>query len=401
MADEADKKVAVDVRGEGDYFGATSILQQSSISYDITAEEDLIILMLPADSLRQLVTDHPEFQRFFSASLARTIKAVRQSASFHQFPPIGPINVSLDFFMTGKCVADLMSKDVLTCAPDISIREAALLMTQYRVSSILVRGNDPASRGIVTDNDLRSKVLATGLDAETAVAAIMNQPVFEIAPQAYAFDALLTMSRHGVRLLLVTEAERVVGIISEHDLQMETGSSPVQVVGEIERAESLDIIFSLRNKIDRVAEMLLRQGGPVKQLMALVTELNDRLALRILKLVEQQMAREGFGKPPAPYGWLAFGSEGRKEQTLHTEQDNALFFAPIPHQNDARCQTWFKTFGERVVDSLARSGIPRCSGGGYGIQSALVPRRSRLAGQIPGMDYRTQSGHAFDGIDLF
>lgn len=362
LIDESDKEIIVDIRGEADYFGATSILQQKPVTYDITAQQDLIILMLPADDLKQLVAKHPEFQRFFSLSLARTIQAVRQTAAVQSCPPMGSISVSLDFFMTGKRVADMMSKDVLTCDPGVSIRSAARLMSQRRVSSIVVTGNALHPMGIVTDNDLRTKVLTVGLSPDAGISRIMNQPVISIAPDAYAFDALLSMSSHGVRLLVVTEGKRVVGIISEHDLQMEAGSSPLQVIGEIDRSDSLDMLIGLRYRIDRVLEMLLRQGGPVKQLTALVTALNDRLTLRILKLVERQMDSEGFGKPAAPYGWLAFGSEGRKEQTLHTDQDNALFFSAGPGQDEAEYKKWFLNFSERVVESLVRSGIPRCPG---------------------------------------
>jgi CBS domain-containing protein len=119
----------------------------------------------------------------------------------------------------------------------------------------------------------------------------------------------------------------------------------------------------MRYKIDSVLEMMLRQGGPVKQLVALVTELNDRLTIRTLQLVEREMEHDGFGPPPVPYGWLAFGSEGRREQTLHTDQDNALFFAPKPECEEASYSQWFMQFARRVVAYLVRSGIPECPGG--------------------------------------
>jgi len=171
------------------------------------------------------------------------------------------------------------------------------------------------------------------------------------------------MSHHGVSLLVVVEGDHMVGIISEHDLQMESGSSPIQVIGEIRRTTSLDTLMGMRYKIDSVLEMMLRQGGPVKQLIALVTELNDRLTIRILELVEGEMDRDGFGKAPVPYGWLALGSEGRKEQTLHTDQDNALFFTATPDCDEAECKKWFLQFAQRVVAYLVRSGIPECPGG--------------------------------------
>lgn len=363
LVDDRDEELLVDVRGEGDYFGATSILQDKPAMFDISSHHDLIALMLPAEELRQLMSRYPVFQRYFSFSLARTIKAVRQSAEFQRPQPIGQNAINLDMFMTGKRVADLMSKKVLTCTPDASVRTAARLMAQHRVSSIVITGNGLNPLGILTDNDLRTKVLAADLSPEVAVRKIMSRPVHTIAPDAYAFDVLLSASQHGVRLLVVIEGDRIVGIISEHDLQMETGSSPVQVIGEINRTASLDTLIGLRPKINSVLEMLLRQGGPVKHLVALVTELNDRLTLRILKLVEQEVEREGLGKAPAPYGWMAFGSEGRREQTLHTDQDNALFFSNASDKDEAECKMWFLEFSERVVDSLVRSGIPRCPGG--------------------------------------
>ena len=364
LTDDHEEKILVDVRGEGDYFGGTSLLQDKPAMFDIIAQQDLITLMLPAAELQQLVTKYPVFKRYFGSSLARTIKAVCDSAAYQQPQLIGERRaVNLDVYMTGKRVADLMSKNVVTCGPVFSVQTAARRMAQRRVSSIVVSGNSLHPLGIVTDNDLRSKVLAAGLSPEVSVTGIMSRPVQTITSDSYSFDALLKMSRHGVRLLVVMEADRMVGIISEHDLQMETGSSPVQVIGEIERTASLNTLIGMRPKIDSVLQMLLRQGGPVKQLVALVTELNDRLALRILKLVEHEMKSEGYGGPPVPYGWLAFGSEGRKEQTLHTDQDNALFYSTVSDRDEAECKTWFLKFSERVVDSLDRSGIPRCPGG--------------------------------------
>jgi len=363
LVDDEGEDLLVDVRGEGDYFGATSLLQDKPAMFDITAQQDLICLMLPAEDVRQLAGNYPVFKHYFSFSLARTIKAVRQTADFQRPQPIGQSAISLEVFLTGKQVADIMHRDILTCAPYISVQAAAQMMARRRVSSIVVTGNGLYPLGIMTDNDLRTKVLAAGLSPEVAVAGIMTQPVHTVSPAADAFDALLTMSRNGVSLLVVVEGDHMVGIISEHDLQMEAGSSPLQVIDEIRRTTSLDSLIGMRNKIDSVLEMMLRQGGPVKQLVALVTELNDRLTIRILELVEEEMEGEGFGPPPVQYGWLSFGSEGRKEQTLHTDQDNALFFAPGPDCNETECKQWFLQFAQRVVGYLVRSGLPECPGG--------------------------------------
>jgi CBS domain-containing protein len=363
VVDHQGKELLEDIRGEGDCFGTSAFLENEKISFKIFSLEDLVVFVLPSEKLQQLVAGYPVFKRFFSLSLAASLQAIRHSDNFQWPQPIGLNAINLDAFVTGKRVSELMSKNVLTCSPDVSIRTAARLMAEKRVSSIVVTGSGQSSLGIVTDNDLRTKVIAAGLSPEAAVSEIMSRPMRTITPDTYVFDALLKMSQFGVRLLGVVEADRIVGIISEHDLQTEMGGSPIQVINEIQRSASLDALIGMRPKIDRLLEMLLRQGGPVNQLVAMVTELNDRLTLRILELTEQQMAQEGLGEPPTPYSWIAFGSEGRMEQTLHTDQDNALFFS-LPSPGDGNhSKTWFLNFSERVVDCLVRSGIPRCPGG--------------------------------------
>ena len=114
LIDDEGEDLLVDVRGEGDYFGATSLLQDKPAMFDISAHQDLICLMLPIEDVRQLVSSYPVFERYFSFSLARTIKAVRQTVDFQRPQPIGQSVISMEVFLTGKRVADIMIKNLLT-----------------------------------------------------------------------------------------------------------------------------------------------------------------------------------------------------------------------------------------------------------------------------------------------
>ncbi len=363
LTDDEGEEILVDVRGEGDVFGALSLLEGSQALFDATAQEDLIAYLLPAEPFKELVHKHPVFERHFSYSLARNIQAVRQSDDC-QLPQLaGTPDFNLDMFLTGKRVADLMITDVLACSPATSIQSAAQQMAERRAGSILIKGEAGSLLGIVTDADLRVKVLAAGLPLDTPVKEVMSQPLHTIPPQSYAFDALLEMSRHGVSHLLVTEDDRLRGIISEQDFQMRVGISPVGVIGDIEKSQSVDELLSTRLKIDQVREMLLRQGGSVKKMVELVTELNDQVTVKLLEITERQMENEGLGSPPVPYSWMALGSEGRREQTLRTDQDNALVFADVPSEKEEEVKKWFLRFSERVVDGLVHYGFPRCPGG--------------------------------------
>jgi CBS domain-containing protein len=162
---------------------------------------------------------------------------------------------------------------------------------------------------------------------------------------------------------VVTDNERVVGVISDHDLQTLTGSSPVAVARDIDKITRLDELVRQHERVDRILEMLLRQGGSAQTMLELVTEFNDRVVKKLIHIIENQMEESGLGSPPVPYVWMALGSEGRREQTLRTDQDNSIIFANVPPEKHDKIQGWFLAFGEQVVDGLERCGIPRCKGG--------------------------------------
>ncbi len=358
-------EILVDVRAEGDTFGSVSLLQGHQALFSVTAREDLICYLLPAEDFKALVRSKPVFERYFSSSLARNLEAVRKGAAEEcRLPQItGLEGAGLDAALVRSPVGDLMRREVLTCLPATPIHAAARLMTQRLVDSVVVVEPSGAPLGILTDTDLRVRVVAQGRSLDRPVVEVMSRPLHTIGPESYGFEALLAMSRHGVDHLVVVEDGRVAGIISNHDLQTMTGASPVGVIGDIDKVTSVDELVELYPRIDRVLEMLLRQGGEARMMLELVTEFNDRLTLKLIELAEQEMENLGRGRPPVPYTWMALGSEGRREQTLRTDQDNALIFTNVPPESADRIQKWFLEFAERVVAGLERCGFPRCQGG--------------------------------------
>jgi CBS domain-containing protein len=371
--DPRPEDILVDVRAEGDTFGAVSMLQGREALFSVTAREDLICYLLPAGPFKELVADHAVFERHFSSSLARNLEAVRKGAAeecgLHPVsgPGGGPIGGlgggALIATPIRSLVADIMSREVLTCLPATTIKAAAHLMTQRRVGSVVVVEPSGAPLGMLTDTDLRVRVVAQGRSLDQPVLEVVSHPVHTIGPDDYGFEALMSMSRHGTDHLVVTKDDRVVGIISNHDLQTLSGLSPVGLSNDIDNVDSLGELVKLHSKIDRVLEMFLRQGGEARMMLELVTEFNDRLTIKLLELVENEMENQGLGRPPVPYTWMALGSEGRKEQTLRTDQDNAIIFTNVPDLSVDRIQKWFLGFADRVVDGLERCGFPRCKGG--------------------------------------
>ena len=162
--------------------------------------------------------------------------------------------LQVDMFMTGEKVRSLMSTNLLTCDRQTTVQQAAGLMKQHGVGAIVVMDNDGSPAGILTDADLRSKIIAEGRDLDTAVSLIMSTPIRTVSPRAYTFDALLDMSRFGVSPLVVTQKKQAVGIVSEHDFQLAIGSSPIGMIGDITKATTVSDLVDKRVHIDRVLE---------------------------------------------------------------------------------------------------------------------------------------------------
>ncbi|MBU1449969.1 MAG: CBS domain-containing protein [Proteobacteria bacterium] len=354
---QSGEELLIDVRGEGDTFGALSLLQGEQALFTVTAQEDLLAFMLPDEPFRALVRDNQVFKRHFSFSLARNIDAVRRAADRHTTQMTGTGSLGLDAVLTGSRVHELMSKKLLTCLEATPVKAAAILMTQRKVGSIMVCESGGRPLGILTDTDLRVRVLAAGAAPDTPVAEVMSQSVKAISPQAFAFEAMIEMARHGVHHLAVTEGQRLVGVISDHDLTMVTGSSPVGVMKEVAKVSSLEHLAGLPRRMNRVMETLLRLGGSAEYMLDVLSEFNDRLTLRLLRLTQQAMEHEGLGPPPVQFSWLALGSAGRREQALNQGQDYAVVYANVPPDHEEAVHGWFSEFARRVSEGLSSCGF--------------------------------------------
>jgi len=260
-------------------------------------------------------------------------------------------------------VRDLVTGPPLTCAPTTPVSEAARLMTARGVGSVVIAGADAVALGIITDRDLRSRVVAKGLSVATPVSAIMSSPLIVVEPKRLAFDALLEMTRRNIHHLGVIEAGQLVGVVSSHDMLGLQGAHPVGLVREIEGAGSLDQLVTASPRLHEVVRWLARGGADAFDIGRIVAELNDRLVRRAITLVEAALAAEGAGRPPVAYSWLAAGSEGRREQTLKTDQDNGLVYDDPAPPLAAAAEGYFLRLATAAGAALVRLGFPPCPGG--------------------------------------
>ena len=257
---------------------------------------------------------------------------------------------------------DLIARPPVTCGPDAPVAEVARLLTRERVGSVIVvRDGQPL--GIVTDRDLRSKVLAETRDPVATLARdIMSTPLLTIRPDAFAFEALLAMTQRTIHHLAVVDEGRVVGVVASHDFLRWQSTHPIMLAREIGHGASLAELAALAAKTTTMIGTLVRQGGSADDVGRIVAEVNDRLVARVLQLTEVAIAETGGGTPPVPYCWLLFGSEARREQTLRTDLDNGLVYADPPALLAGATTSYFARFAQEAIRGLTLVGFPRCPG---------------------------------------
>lgn len=247
-------------------------------------------------------------------------------------------------------VRSVMGAPVLTASPEESCRAAAERMRTHQVSALLVLRGDEA--GILTDRDIRNRLVAEGLDAEVAVERVATFPVRTVGADTPVFEALVEMLGRGIHHLPVTEAGRVVGMLSAGDLLRLDGHSPLHVRTGLDRARDVDEVAEVRRTLLPTVRALLAAGAGGTDITRVVAAVSDRMTARLLELATAEL-----GPAPGPFAWLALGSQGRGEQGLRTDQDTGICYA------NGLDDGWFADLGGWMVDALERCGFARCPGG--------------------------------------
>ena len=258
-------------------------------------------------------------------------------------------------------VGSLVTRPPLTCKPGMPVVDVAASMDAHPARAAVVLDDAGAPAGIVTDRDLRAKVLALRRDpACTTALDIMSTPLATIDETAFAFDALLEMTRREIHHLVVVRDGIARGVLTSDDLLGLPATHPVLLAREISRTTTVSDLAQLAARITELVRALVAQGTRAREIAAIVAELNDRLVARALVLAEATIVTQRGAGAPAPYAWLLFGSEGRREQTLRTDQDNGLVYADDVEPARA---AWFSDLAREAIDALIAIGFPPCPGG--------------------------------------
>ncbi|MBF0559880.1 MAG: cyclic nucleotide-binding/CBS domain-containing protein [Nitrospirae bacterium] len=352
MRSGTNEDVDLDYRGEGESFGLVSLVGKEKQKTTIVAIDDTVCYLLDKQKVFSLIESQPTFTEFFLQShftkyMDKTCREMRSKSSFQG---------SSDHILLTTQVGEIANNDVISIEDGSTIQDAALAMSKHKVSSVVILGSDALPCGIVTDRDLREKVVAKGRDVRETVKNIMNLPLIRVDAKDYCFEAVLKMLKYNIHHLLVIKDGALKSVITNHDILLLQGKSPLSLAKDIDSQQTIKGLIPVSRKINSIVGFLLKEGARAGNIIKIVSELNDRLVKRVLDIAERK-----FGPSPVPWCWVVFGSEGRGEQIFKTDQDNALIYADTTSaMQEEAAHKYFSDLTAFVKDGLEQCGFPPC-----------------------------------------
>jgi CBS domain-containing protein len=338
-----DEEHVIDLLSEGEVFGHPSLLSGMSPVVSVRALEDCICYLIDREIAEEILGTHSGLA-FLSSTLRRRVVRALDG--------IDPSAV--DPWQTP--VRTLVWRPPVLAAVTSSIREAAELMTRERVSALLIERMD--GFGILTDRDLRSRVLAKGRSPDTVISDVMTTPVVTVLGETMVAEVIALMFERGVHHVPVVDGSgAVIGIVTDSDLMGLEQRTPFALKADIERATDADAVTAAARRLPETVCALVEANVDPIEVGHVIAVTIDSLTRRILELGIRKI-----GDPPCPWSWLALGSEARSEQALATDQDNALVL-DLGDTPLGAVDPYFERLATFVNERLEQAGIPRCRAG--------------------------------------
>nr|WP_297356770.1 DUF294 nucleotidyltransferase-like domain-containing protein [uncultured Caldimonas sp.] len=332
----------------GDMFPVAALREQRAVMATYSAQADTRCLVIEREHAQALAAASPPFADVLQRRLPRFAEASRQAVQATLVSQTLAAQ-SLETRLGALCIGAPEA-----CLPHTPLQEALAQMSRRRIGSIVVAQASGVPVGILTRHDLLDRVALAQVPLATPISSVMSTPLHSLTDAHTAQDAALLMAHHGIRHVPVTRHGRLIGMVSERDLFALHRLSLNQLSTDLRAAADVPTLQTLAQQLRAFARNLLGQGVQAKQLTELVSHLNDVLTERLVALVA---ARHGLDMQRA--SWVAFGSEGRSEQTIATDQDNGLVFeSDAP---DADRPAWL-AFAREVNEALDACGYPLCKG---------------------------------------
>ena len=337
----------------GDNFGGISILLNDAVSIrSLIALEDCQFTTIAADSFLKLCKENQEFQDYFTSEFGKCM--LNKSFAGIISRQIKDKEFSLPFF--NRPIHTIFRPSILSCTIDTTIEDAAFKMSKNSASAIFIKEKKLGIKGIVTDADLRKKVLGNNMDIKLPVSNIMSSPLVTISADCQVFEAFLAMNQEDKRHLVVHgQSGNITGIINEKDLISAQVDSTYLLIKTVKSAKVVSDIENIHSKLEKMLLDPIKNGANTEYITRVITTFADAIIDKIISFSLEKM-----GTPPCKFVFLTMGSEGRGEQTLVSDQDNAIIFEDT--NDNETMKKYFDDLSILICDQLALAGFKYCDG---------------------------------------
>lgn len=350
--------VLIDKCDEGDILGLRPFFAKNNYLMTAKAREESIVYAIPIETFKPYVAANPEVLSFLLESFASNTrnpydknhkgKLVSENVIYNDQ------NAEIQYYQPIK-----YTENPITASPTDIVKFVAQTMASSKIGSMIIHENRKPI-GIVTDKDLRSKI-ATGLySIDVTIDKIMSSPVITVADNLSIAEAQIMMLKHNVSHLCVTKDgtndSEITGIITEHDIVVAQANNPGVLLKQSKRAQKSSDLKEVREKLTDLIQHSLDKNVPINHITSIVGEINLAITKRAIELAIEKIGTP----PPAQFAWMNMGSQGRKEQLLLTDQDNAIVFEDVPEDKYDAVKKYFIDLAEKVTKTLNKVGYEYC-----------------------------------------
>ena len=338
---------------EGECFPLGALLANRPVASVYRAGSDTFCYELAATDFSALLGMSTPFRDFCTRRIANLLEHSKQLIQA-QYTQSSAEQQSLT-----SPLSAIIRREPVTCSPDTSVRQVLELMHETKVGSMIAVDGQQRPLGILTLPDVLERIVLPQIDLDQPVIGVMTTQLTTLSPQALAHEAALVMAKHGFRHVLVVENERLVGLVSEKDLFALQRVGLRQIGSAIRHAQNVEELQRSAADIRSMAHNMMAQGVAAEQLTQFISTFNDLLTVRVIEL---EFASSNPVMKTDQLCWIALGSEGRFEQTLSTDQDNALIFTVPQGMTADQVRAQLLPIARRINETLALCGFPLCRG---------------------------------------
>ncbi|MCF7201056.1 putative nucleotidyltransferase substrate binding domain-containing protein [Pseudomonas oligotrophica] len=335
----------------GECFPMAALMGERATRTAHLAAEDTFCLLLGKPAFVKLVSISSTFRDFAMRGVSSLLDLVNQQAQMRAVESLG------EQYSLETTLGELALHHPVSCLPSLPLGQAVGLMQAENVGSIVIVDAEQHPLGIFTLRDLRRVIGTREGDLDSPISTFMTQAPFHMPPEATAFDAAIAMTERHIAHVCVVKNGLLCGVISERDLFSLQRVDLVHLAQTIRHADRVESLVLIRNNIKQLVDNMLAHGASSTQITHIITLLNDHTVCRVIELAVQEL-----GDPGIEFTWLCFGSEGRREQTLHTDQDNGILFEAADAAEAALIRGRLLPLAERINRDLDTCGFTLCKG---------------------------------------